>query len=124
MSYTAVILKVVFPSSSPIATKTFNLDASITVAKAITQIADQVGSSVGVRNPGLYVEEKDLWLDERKLLHDYSDLLKQVEGIHFKERGHANQSSGETSNLLMWGAVGAVVAVAVVAGIYIFRQRR
>jgi len=58
-SYTAVFLKVVFPPTSQIASKKFNLDSNLTVKKAIAEIT-QVNCGLTADNSGLFIPSKKL----------------------------------------------------------------
>jgi hypothetical protein len=47
-------------------------------------IVDQVKSGLSASHAGLYVKERNLWLDESKPLLFYAELLNQVDGVEFK----------------------------------------
>ncbi len=92
-----IISLVLYPPTSPIgnallsfaftislASKTFNLDSSLTVRKAIIHMVDQVKSGLSASHAGLFVPERNLWLDENKPLIFYQSLLQQVDGVEFK----------------------------------------
>jgi len=116
MSYTAIFLKVQFPTSSPIASKTFNLDSSLTVSKALSQIGQQSGFDVS--SYGLFISSKGTWLDESKTLSDYSDILKNAETVELRERTSVG------TNPIIWGIGVSVLAGAIAFAIYQYRNRK
>jgi len=116
MSYTAIFLKVQFPNSSPIASKTFNLDSSLTISKALSQIGQQ--TAFDVSSFGLYVPSKGVWLEDHKLLADYQDILKSAETVELKEK------SKVTTSPLIWGIGLSVFAGALAFAIYQYRIRK
>ncbi len=70
--------KVIFPKTSPIASKTFNLEQTLTIKQVITTIDEQVKSSFSTAKCGFYIPEKNIWLDEEKTLEDYEDVIRQT----------------------------------------------
>jgi len=116
MSYTAIFLKVQFPTSSPIASKTFNLDSSLTVSKALSQIGQQTGFDVS--SFGLYVPSTGVWLEDHKLLVEFQDILKNAESVELREK------SKVTTSPLLWGIGLSVFAGAIAFALYQYRSRK
>ena len=77
-----VRVKVVFPSTSPIATKTFDFSGSATVGKALQQVKDQTKSTSGAEDSdkkfGFYIPSQKTFLDDNTPLSYYSNELKKV----------------------------------------------
>eukprot|EP01118_Nematostelium_gracile_P008214 TRINITY_DN2719_c0_g1_i1.p1 TRINITY_DN2719_c0_g1~~TRINITY_DN2719_c0_g1_i1.p1 ORF type:complete len:122 (-),score=24.41 TRINITY_DN2719_c0_g1_i1:65-430(-) len=114
-----LLLKVMFPRTSPIVSKIFNIDASLTVRKVISQIAEHVKSGLSVVNCGLYLPKHGIWLDEEKHLSEYTDLIKTADCVEFKEKKDEMTHTGPVLALL----VGAAVVTLTVGLIYIRSKR-
>jgi len=122
-SYTAVFLKVVFPPTSQIASKKFNLDSNLTVKKAIAEIT-QVNCGLTADNSGLFIPSKNFWLEESKTLKDYEELLVEVETLELREKSSTNTSLSTSQSTTLIVGIGIIVAVSAIAAAVYFGRKR
>lgn len=71
-----LLVKVMFPRTSPIVSKIFNIDTSLLVSKVISQIAEHVKSGLSLVNCGLFIPKYGVWLEEDKPLSKYVEMIK------------------------------------------------
>mmetsp|Transcript_14880 Transcript_14880/g.20784 ORF Transcript_14880/g.20784 Transcript_14880/m.20784 type:complete len:131 (-) Transcript_14880:1518-1910(-) len=122
-------VKVIFPTTSPIATKTFDFSGSATVGKALQQVKEQTKATSGAEDAdkkfGFYIPSQKTFLDDNTPLSYYSNELKKVgETVEYRERSSVDTSA---SGFQLWHgvAIGTVVlAVAAGAAFYIRSQAK
>jgi uncharacterized protein YegL len=123
-----VRVKVVFPSTSPIATKTFDFSGSATVGKALQQVQDQTKSTSVQEDPekkfGFYIPSQKTFLDDNTPLSYYSNELKKVgETVEYRERSSVDTTS---SGFQLWHgvAIGTVVLAVAAGAAYFIRSAK
>jgi hypothetical protein len=73
-----LLVKIVFPPTFSIASKTFDFSSSQSVNKAVVHVKEQVKNQLAQKNAdwGFYLPEKKIWLDGETQLKEYSNLLE------------------------------------------------
>ncbi|PRP88938.1 hypothetical protein PROFUN_00406 [Planoprotostelium fungivorum] len=118
----SLYLKIAFPPTFPIASKTFSLDSSLTVGKGVTIIKDKIKNQLSSHTAdwGLYLPQKKIWLDDDVSLGYYSALIKDTV-VEFRDRGAQGiLKSNETVALVLVSIASIAAALSVV---YIMKQR-
>jgi len=118
-----IIVKIIFPPTSPIASKTFSFRTSMTVTDAIKEIQSQIGQKTFVGDFGLYVKSKKIWLDDKLPLSKYKDLLCLTDGIDYRNRLEVENTSDSCTvcGLKTWQVITLSTAAIIVGG-FILRK--
>jgi hypothetical protein len=100
MAHKTLLLKVMFPRTSPIISKIFNIDSSMTVRRITAQIAEHVKSGFSIVNCGLYIPKHGIWLEDDQPLSKYADLIKTAVNFFVFVKGDriASNSKREKKN--------------------------
>jgi len=118
-----IIVKIIFPPTSPIASKTFSFRTSMTVTDAIKEIQSQIGQKTFVGDFGLYVKSKKIWLDDKLPLSKYKDLLCLTDGIDYRNRLEVENTNDSFTvfGLKTWQVITLSTAAIIVGG-FILRK--
>jgi len=102
-----IVLKVKFPSSSPVITKSFKLPEHSSVKDAIQAIRENMKQTLAVTSShALFLPNRNLWLSESLTLAEIRHLLNE-EYIELIDR------SETTTSPYVYGAVGFALGVVI-----------
>jgi len=108
MADKTVLLKIRFPSSSPIITKSYKLDENNRVSEVLGEIRESMKHSLAVTSShGLFLPGRNIWLSDNITLAEIRPLLDKDGTIDLVDRS----APPSKVPLVAYGAIGVAVGV-------------
>eukprot|EP01117_Protostelium_nocturnum_P001359 TRINITY_DN11672_c0_g1_i1.p1 TRINITY_DN11672_c0_g1~~TRINITY_DN11672_c0_g1_i1.p1 ORF type:complete len:133 (-),score=53.95 TRINITY_DN11672_c0_g1_i1:201-599(-) len=116
-----MFVKVLFPPTFSMASKTFMFKGNDEVGKVIQNVKEKIKTQL-VNTPksadwGFYLSEKKIWLDNTTPISQYDSLIKlsQTQALEFRDRStHEESSVGEVVPYI------ALASASIIAGLAAF----